>query len=61
MYIQGLLNLLPLASLPFNSYQYEHGSPKELGNLSPYYIAPAFPVKTELPDDCSIDRVMLVG
>ena len=60
MYIQGILNLLPLTSLGFSSYGHQHESPRELGILTPYHAAPAFPVEAELPDDCSVDRVMLV-
>jgi hypothetical protein len=62
MYIQNLLNLLPLASLAFSSYIEEHEDERlwELGNLTPYRAAPAFPVEADLPDDCSVDRVMMV-
>ncbi|OAX34320.1 hypothetical protein K503DRAFT_803681, partial [Rhizopogon vinicolor AM-OR11-026] len=59
MYIPSLLNWLPLASLAFNPYKHDD-PPKELGNLTPYRAAPAFPAEAELPDDCSVDRVMLM-
>src|SRR5947209_7377843 len=59
MYIPNLLNWLPLASLTFTSYKHED-PPRKLGNLTPYRVAPAFPVEAELPGDCSVDRVMLV-
>ncbi|OAX38734.1 phosphoglycerate mutase-like protein, partial [Rhizopogon vinicolor AM-OR11-026] len=59
MYIQSLLNWLPLASLAFNSYEHDD-PPKKLGNLTPYRAAPAFPAEAELPDDCSVDRVVLM-
>ncbi|OJA10742.1 hypothetical protein AZE42_07272 [Rhizopogon vesiculosus] len=59
MYIQSLLNWLPLASLAFNPYKHEDPL-KKLGNLTPYHVAPAFLVEAELPDDCSVDRVMLM-
>jgi acid phosphatase len=60
MYIQSFLNWLPLAYLTFDSYKHEHEPPNELGNLSPYHVAPAFPIEAELPGDCTVDRVMLV-
>ncbi|KAG0697610.1 phosphoglycerate mutase-like protein [Suillus ampliporus] len=62
MLIQGLLNWLPLASLTFNSYKYEHqDSLKRLGILTPYHAAPpSREVETELPGDCSVNRVMLL-
>jgi acid phosphatase len=62
MYIQSLLNWLPLASLSLtlDSYKHEDGPARNLGILTPYRAAPAFPVEAELPGDCSVDRVMLV-
>ncbi|KAJ8584928.1 phosphoglycerate mutase-like protein [Rhizopogon salebrosus TDB-379] len=60
MYIQSFLNWLPLAYLTFDSYKHEHEPPNELGNLSPYHVAPAFPIEAELPGDCTVDRVMLM-
>lgn len=61
MYLSSLLGWLPLTSLTLNSYKHEHDTPKELGNLTPYRAAPVFlGVEAELPDDCSVDRVMLV-
>ncbi|KAG1891093.1 phosphoglycerate mutase-like protein [Suillus subluteus] len=62
MFIQGILNWLTLASLTFISHKHEDEDPlKRLGNLTPYRVAPAsHKVKAELPDDCSIDRVMLM-
>lgn len=62
MFVQGILNWLTLASLTFISHKHKDDGPlKRLGNLTPYRVAPvSHKVEAELPDDCSVNRVMLM-
>ncbi|KZP28916.1 phosphoglycerate mutase-like protein [Athelia psychrophila] len=59
-----LLPLLPLVSAgvsqwPPSSLQTIYNN---LGNLAPYHAAPTVPgIQADLPDDCTIDQLMLMG
>ncbi|KAH7927925.1 phosphoglycerate mutase-like protein, partial [Leucogyrophana mollusca] len=62
MYIQALLNLLPLAHgiVSPGAAENRDGVLDRLGNLTPYHKAPAVEgIKKQLPGDCSVDQVML--
>ena len=72
-----LLRLLPLplqsllgsygpateSIVPKDQLGHSHGHKHyKLGNISPYHDAPPFPrVSANLPDDCAVDQVVLVG
>ncbi|KAI0084033.1 phosphoglycerate mutase-like protein [Irpex rosettiformis] len=66
MHVSALLTLLPFISLAYASPLTERSEAfdvsKHLGNLSPYFSAPAPSggVQNDLPGDCKVDQVILM-
>lgn len=66
MVSSSFLTLFPVLALGVSAAQLQFGQSSDLydglGNLSPYHAAPAVAgVRSSLPDDCTVNQVMLVS
>lgn len=59
---QNLNSVVPDEQLGNHHHHHGRKDLKHFGNLSPYHDAPVVPgVSVDLPDDCSVDQVILVS
>lgn len=62
MYTQALLGLLSFTPHVQEFLNVTHNILNHLGSISPYHCAHHVPeVNSELPNDCTVDQVMLVS